>query len=174
MTIAPRRSPIRAGRRAPVFVLAVLLVAALAPGAASATQPVRILLPPTDPVVYSGPCDFDVLVESTKEKVTLKEWTDEDGSVRITFTGQYQSRVTNLESGASLDLSLSGPGHIRIAPDGSLIEARGTGRWGILNLGVEPGLFVASGNFTLSYATLAEFLSSARGHVTDLCAELSA
>ena len=174
MTITLRRSPIQAGWRAAVSVLAVLLVAALAPGAAAAAQPVRILLPGTDPVVFSGPCDFDVLVESTKEKVTLKEWTDEDGSVRITFTGQYQSRVTNLESGAFVDLSLTGPGHIRIAPDGSLIEARGTGRWGILNLGVEPGLFVASGNFTLSYATLAEFLSSARGHVTDLCAELSA
>ena len=173
MTIASRRSPVQAARRAAVSLLAVLLVAALAPGAASATQPVRILLPATDPVVYSGTCDFDVLVESIKEKATLKEWTDEDGSVRLTLTGQVQLRVTNLESGASLDLSLSGPGHIRFAPDGSLIEARGTGRWGILKLGVEPGLFVASGNFTLTYATLAEFFSNAQGHVTDLCAELS-
>jgi hypothetical protein len=173
MTIAMRCSPFQARRRLSVALLAVLLVAALAPGAASATQPVRIPLPGTDPFVYSGLCDFDVLVETIKEKATLKEWTDDDGSVRLTFTGQIQQRVTNLESGASLDLSLSGPGHIRFAPDGSLIEARGTGRWGIGISGAEPGLFVASGNFTLSYETLAEFLSSARGHVTDLCAELS-
>jgi hypothetical protein len=173
MTIATRRSPMQAARRAPVSLLAVLLVAAVAPGAASANQPLRILLPATDPFVLSGPCDFDVLVESTKEKATLKEWTDEDGSVRLTVTGQIQQRLTNLESGASVELSLSGPGHYRFAPDGSLIEMRGTGRWGIAIFGVEPGLYVASGNFALSYETLAEFLSGARGQVTDLCAELS-
>jgi hypothetical protein len=90
-----------------VAALAAVLVTVLAAGAASAGQPAR------EPLFSEGfdlpnNCSFPVFIEVTanKEYVTFFQ----DG--RIQITGKLFVAVTNVDSGESIDLNISGPARI--------------------------------------------------------------
>jgi hypothetical protein len=148
-------------------VLAASVVPAMA-GGKPTTDPV----PFPDGIVLPGGvfCDFDVEVTSTRNDEKVKTFpADADGSVRQITTGQLRIRATNLASGASVDLNISGPIHSRIAVDGTTTSVL-LGR----SVPVQPPGFIVSTGRVVQVTNpdgSSEILSK-RGGSTDVCALL--
>ena len=66
-----------------------------------------------------GVCSFDVLQEVTTNKEFIKTFADG----RQLITGAFRVRVTNLDTDASLDLNIPGPGRVTENSDGSVTLA---------------------------------------------------
>jgi hypothetical protein len=99
-----------------VLMLGLALAAALlVPSVAAADQPIREGLPAED-FTIEGSCTFDVDVQilANNELIT----TFSDG--RQLITGALFVRLTNVETGKSIDLNISGPGFITPHEDGSV------------------------------------------------------
>jgi hypothetical protein len=148
-----------------ISAVALALAALVAAAAALAAPPVR------EPLLFEeflaeDSCSFPVLIEVTanKEYVTFFD----DG--RILVTGKLFVRVTNLDTGTSLDLNISGPATIT---DTEVIRGRG-----LLILFPQdadgPGLLLTSGRVVLIRAEDG-FIANAtfKGQVVDLCAALA-
>lgn len=146
--------------------VATALVALLAATAASAGKPVR------EPLFLEGfelpkVCAFPVFIEITanKEFVTFFE----DG--RIHVTGKLFARLTNLDSGESLDLNISGPA--LISPDSERIHGRGLFILFPEDVG-GPGLVLTTGRLDIIRGEdgfVDEF--DLRGRSVDVCAALA-
>jgi hypothetical protein len=96
-------------RRTLAIMAAGALVLALA-GPAAATKPERVAVPQGD-FVISGFCAFDVLVEPLASKTFNTTFFDRDGNpTRDHGTGRLVVRMTNIDSGRSIELNISGPG----------------------------------------------------------------
>jgi hypothetical protein len=142
-------------------VLAVLVAAAAALAAPPTREPLFL-----EDFVVEDACSFPVLIEVTanKEYVTLFD----DG--RILITGKLFARVTNLDTGTSLDLNISGPVTVT---DREVIRGRG-----LLILFPQdvdgPGLLLTSGRVVLIRAEDG-FIANAtfKGRTVDLCAALT-
>jgi hypothetical protein len=153
------------GRRTVTFV-AVALLTVLATGAAGAAQPIR------EPLViededFNNLCAFPVRLEITANKEYVKFFSDG----RILVNGKLFVRITNLDSGESLDANVSGPAHI------TLVSERGAGR-GIFLLFPEdvggPGIILGTGRVDIvrgedGFITELEI----KGTTFDVCAALA-
>jgi hypothetical protein len=145
-----------------VASLVLLFAATTAFGAKPIREPVFF-----EDFVAEDVCPFPVLIETTanREFVTIFS----DGRVQV--TGQLFARVTNLESGESLDIHISGPA--LIAP-----EERIFGR-GLFILFPEdvtgPGLILTAGRIDVIRGEDG-FIDDlvVRGHTGDLCEALAA
>jgi hypothetical protein len=134
---------------------------------ASADKPIRepIFL---DDIELSGFCAFPVLLEVTANKEFVTFFSDG----RLHVNGKLFARVTNLSTGKSLDLNISGLAVI--SPD----SERGLGR-GLLLLfpgdAGGPGLVLTTGRVDIIRAEngLIENLTI-RGRSVDICAALAA
>ena len=145
---------------------------------AAANPPTKEPLPAA-PFTVTGKCDFDVLIEPLTNKEVLTTFFDKEGNERFfLITGSLKERLTNLSTGKSVDLNISGPLQLIPQPDGSQIVITLGAALYIFEPGVAPNLpllalihgrtvaeFDAAGNFTLL---------SVRGHVEDVCAALAA
>jgi hypothetical protein len=150
-----------------------LVCALVVPATAVASPPSHDPVPSSD-FVLSGVCSFDVGVHFTKQME--KAVTFSDGS--FTVTGQYKATLTNLASGASVDLNIPGPGKYSVADDGTgTINL--TGPWvififpGQLGPGSAGELLYTTGKGTfIQHPDGSVTFVHEQGTTTDLCAAL--
>lgn len=147
-----------------VLVAAALLFLAWTTTAASDGKPIR------EPVffedfVVENVCPFPVLIETTANKEFVTIFED-----RILVTGKLFTRLTNLETGESLELNISGPATIS---ETEVLRGRG-----LLILFPEdaggPGLVLTAGRVELIRGEdgfIAEMSTS--GRTVDVCAALA-
>lgn len=147
-----------------VLVAAALLFLAWTTTAASDGKPIR------EPVffedfVVENVCPFPVLIETTANKEFVTIFED-----RILVTGKLFTRLTNLETGESLELNISGPATIS---ETEVLRGRG-----LLILFPEdaggPGLVLTAGRVELIRGEdgfIAEMSTS--GQTVDVCAALA-
>ena len=170
-------------RRAFAFFAALGLVLTLAAPAAAKGKPEIIRLEPTvlDEAFLAGTCDFraELVDTSTNGKVMLFPMA-EDGSQLIRSTGGYVSTLTNLDTGASMeihyyskiDFDVQADGTQRIHSSGSVFVYVYEGD--VLSV-FDPGLYLVTGSMRSvagpdGFALAPE---QVRGKVLDLCAALS-
>jgi len=162
-------------RRILTILVTAIGFAILAPPV-GAGPPSRALLPVPEDSIRDDLCAFPV--EFQFLQWGAKSTTHEDGTgtlVTIT-TGVAKVRLTNLDSGESLDLNISGTGMLRVRPDSSFVFT-GNGPW--LFSDVPPGLglpplFWTSGHFQVNADTQGNLVSFERvGSLVDLCEALA-
>jgi hypothetical protein len=164
-------------------IAAAVVAAASIAGAGQAlanNDPHRVFLP-TDPfTIPTGVCDFPVHVDVPVNKEYAKVTTLPDGSTLLKITGALRYVVTNVDTGKSITLNVSGPGRVLLPASGSIVsvDSRGRGMFWVTNgadFGV-PNLMYASGPVTyetdFSNDTMTA-LDRAPSHAVDLCAVLS-
>jgi len=147
-------------------VASVALAALVVATAASAEKPIRE--PVLDDIDLEDLCAFPVLLEVTANKEYVTFFSDG----RIHVNGKLFVRVTNLDTGESLDLNISGPAVI--SPD----SERGVGRGLLLLRPGEaggPGLVLTTGrvDFIRAEDGFIENLTI-RGRSVDICTALAA
>ena len=156
MTLRPRSLIATAG-----CVLAVLIAATAALAAPPTREPLVL-----DDFVAENVCSFPVLIEATANKEFVTFFADG----RILVTGKLFVRLTNLDSGTSLDLNISGPVTITEA---EVIRGRG-----LLILFPEdaggPGLVLTAGRVVLVRGEDG-FIANAtyQGRTVDVCSALA-
>lgn len=159
--------------RRSLVLLVVAVTAALVIPAASATQPVKEFLP-FEGAELPGICPFTVQIDVLANKEYSKTFSDG----RMLITGVFKIRLTNLESGKSMDANISGQGVFRFHEDGSA-TLHAHGRWlffffpGQLGPG-EPGqMFLNSGRVILNQGPEGDEIVKRTGHMRDVCAALA-
>jgi hypothetical protein len=103
-----------------VVLATVVALGLLVPATVLAQKPTRDPLP-AGPVTVSGSCSFDVLVEIVENKEFITVFS----SGKTIITGQLFLRVTNLSTGKTMLLNVSGPGINNLA-DTSTFNLSGT------------------------------------------------
>jgi hypothetical protein len=141
-------------------------LAIFAGSAAHGAQPIR------DPLViedadFDNLCQFPVRIEITANKEYVKFFSDG----RLLVNGKLFVRITNLDSGAAMDVNISGPANVTLASE------RNMGR-GILLLFPEdaggPGLFLNTGRLDVIRGEDGFITNyTVRGTSVDVCAALS-
>lgn len=161
-----------------VACLIVLGVSALvlgSAGIASAAQPIRFVFP--QPTFTSDCGTFPILIElEGSEKRTV--FLDANGNVtRVLFTYPLgRVTVTNLDSetGKSISVSLSGPLHIDVTPDGNVYRLVGAWLFDFNPETGEAGWFLAKGQLSETEDSSGVVTDrSWHGHVEDVCAMLA-
>lgn len=160
-------------KRPAVVLLLTLLALVAAASSALAAKPTHERIP-IDDVFVDESCGFPVEIHQTGFLIA-KEWVDEDGTIRrFEAYPQLKATHTNLVTGESIRVNISGPAHITERPDGSFTLV-GTGNWGwdVHPDTGEPGLFLTSGRFVFSVDAQGNESFSRVGRLTDLCAKLA-
>ena len=166
--------------RSLVAVLLVLL-ALLPASAALADKPTREPLPAPEPLEFAAGevCAFPVRIEAVDSKNKAVTFTDEDGNpVRQIITGTLRMRVTNLATGESLVVNVSGPGFLTFTADGLATVTLGGRGLLFLRAGIDAppaGVFLVSGRLVLAIGPAGEVteIVSRTGQLQDLCAALA-
>ena len=119
-------------------------------------------------------CSFGLSFEVVENNVVETFFADG----RLQFTGHFVSRITNLTSGASIEVNTSGPGTLVLNEDGSASGfARGNSIF-ILFAGLDvggPALLHTNGRVDFTFAAEGGISSlETHGNVTDLCEALAA
>ena len=140
------------------------------------------------PIIEPGPsttlqfragevCEFPVSVETIVNQSLQKVFLDASGEPeRIILTGQVILRLTNLETGASIDVNASGPALIIPHDDGSIsLVGHGRGvQWFTPANEEGPALLLILGRATLDISATGEISNfTAVGTTQDLCAALA-
>ena len=154
--------------RRPLFVVcAVAFVAIFAGSAAHGAQPIREPLVIED-ADFDNLCKFPVRIEITANKEYVKFFSDG----RLLVNGKLFVRITNLDTGKSMDVNISGPANVTPTSE------RNMGR-GILLLFPEdaggPGLFLNTGRLDVIRGEDGFITNyTVRGTSVDVCAALTA
>jgi hypothetical protein len=91
----------------------------------SAARPDRAPSPSPDGIVDET-CGFPIEVRFPTDRGVMTTFFDRDGNVtRIQVTGHLVATLTNIETGESVTVNISGPGRL-VFPSGELTA---TGRW---------------------------------------------
>lgn len=137
-------------------------------------------LSPSSPITAPAGvrCAFAVHIEQSVDGVRTRVLaTYPDGSVKQReFVGPLVDTVTNMATGASLDVNASGHATIDYNPDGSQ-----TWNWaGPVLMGFAaghsnhaPGLYLLTGHYTVDISASSRTVRAASGTELDLCAALS-
>jgi hypothetical protein len=150
-----------------VFMTGLALAAALlVPSVAAADQPIREGLPAED-FTIEGSCAFDVDVQI----LVNNEFITTFSNGRQLITGALKVRLTNVETGKSIDLNISGPGFITPHEDGS-VTFELSGRSLVFDLGL---LELTSGPAILEFDPAGNLVSYTKtsAATVDLCAVLA-
>lgn len=109
-----------------LIMLALGLAIVSVPSTASAGKPVKEFFP-SDPVTVEDVCNFPVLLDPIINQEYGKSFFDEEGTLeRQIVTGRYVVEVTNLDSGESMTVNVSGPVFFTFTDD--TLTVRLTGR----------------------------------------------
>src|SRR4051794_30485302 len=155
------------------LIAAVVLAAAIVPTAA-AVPPAREPVPsPVDEIIPAGlKCSFPLGVQLLTNRE--KSLTFANGSQLV--TGTLKLRLTNADTGESLDVNASGPG--RLTVDGDLLHVKQLG--GSLQIiGVAeaggPGAIFTNGHvvYDIDLTTGHSLFLDVRGRLVNLCDELA-
>jgi hypothetical protein len=158
----------------PALLGASLLFALASPVLAGGKPTIEPVPFPEEGILLPGGvfCGVDVFVEAIKNtEKALTFPADEDGNVLQIITGQLWITATNVATGDSVVLNISGPYKVLIRPDGTL-DITFFGR----SVPVQPpGFIVTSGRvvYVIHPDGSSEILSQ-RGGSTDVCALLGA
>jgi hypothetical protein len=142
-------APGRRAQRRPLIsstILAALILGAALP--ARAVPPIHFPFPTSD-ILITGDCDFDIQTHVTMDKARSTVFFDRDGNVvRQNVTGVLKETVTNVETGETMSLNLSGHATFYFNEDGS-IDLVGEGQWLLFNIANRPGeTLFTQGHFT--------------------------
>ena len=99
--------------RIPLALIAATATALVIPAFAGGAKPEKVPLP-FEPFTIEGSCDFPVAVDALQNKAKGLAFANGVFSV----TGKFFVRLTNTESGETLDLNISGPVRISSLADG--------------------------------------------------------
>jgi hypothetical protein len=150
-----------------IFVIGLAVAAALlVPSVAAADKPIREGLPSED-ITIQGSCTFDVDLHVLVNKEFITTFSDG----RQLVTGRLVVRLTNVDTGKSIDLNISGPGFITPHEDGS-VTFQLSGR----SLIYLPGLLeLTSGPVILEFDPAGNLVSYTKTSAAtiDLCAVLA-
>jgi hypothetical protein len=154
-------------------VVAALGLAAVAP-AAIAGQPTIERIPFEDHAV-SQACGFPVQLDATGTALDIS-YTDELGNFHVFEAGpQVKETMTNLVTGKTIVVNISGPGQRTFGADGSFTLV-GTGLWSWTRVNpatLAPGIFLTQGRFVLSISASGVRTFTSTGTTIDLCAQLA-
>ncbi len=169
----------RRGWRAvlPLALLALLLT----PTIALADKPTREVLPAPESFRFAAGevCAFPVLIEFPESKNKAVTFTDDSGNpVRQIITGKLRARVTNLATGESLAVNVSGPAFLTFTESGLATVTLGGRGLLFLRAGIDAppaGIFLVSGQLVLAIGPEGEVteIVSRTGQIQDLCAALA-
>ncbi len=157
-------------RRVAAGVLCTVLVLFVGP-AASANKP-AIQRTPVDDEFVDDSCGFDVDVHTTGFVVDIL-WTAADGSVRdFQAFPQGNQVITNVETGTSITVNISGPAHVAVTAGGTAtLVGTGNWSWGGNPLTGEDGIFLTRGRFVMSLNT--GLVTDFTGDLVGLCSRLA-
>jgi hypothetical protein len=92
-----------------LIVLGAVLATVMVPSVAWADKPLKEFFP-ADPVTVEDVCDFPLLLDPIINQEYIKSFFDEEGNLeRQIVTGRFVVEVTNLDSGESQTVNVSGP-----------------------------------------------------------------
>jgi hypothetical protein len=161
-------------KRLAILAAAAALAAGGLAAGASASKPAREpqQLPPGTTIDLDGICSFRAQIVV----LTSKAYTLTFGNGSQISTGQLFARVTNLDSGKSLDLNVSGPGFGAV--DSNVFTLSGRSLLFLFPGDLGPGspglLVLTSGPVVLTLTeTGVVTVDMTSASVTDLCAALS-
>jgi hypothetical protein len=160
-------------RLAVALALALPMMVVAAPSALAA-KPTIQRVPINDTFVDTS-CGFPVEVHATGFMITI-QWVDADGTTHtIGAFPQAKNTLTNLDTGTTITVNVSGPAKITEGADGSFTLV-GTGLWGWGNNPEtgEPGQFLTAGRFVVSIDAAGNESFQIVGTITDLCPQLAA
>ena len=154
-------------------VLALTVVVALCAAAMASADPgTRTPAAPFDDVTVAG-CGFDVLVETVEWKVVSTTFSNNASPVVEIDTGVAKVRLTNLETGESIAVNISGPRVVKVFSDGSVVLAD-EGPWIHWDLPGLPAIFQTLGRVTITIDAAGNVTIDGNGRIVDLCAPLAA
>jgi hypothetical protein len=154
-----------------LLTLPALLLAAPSAQAAPPTHHTEAI----DDTFIDESCGFPLQIHDTGIIIII-EWVRPDGTIRTFLAApEVETTMTNLSTGKSITVRFSGPAHITDNPDGSFTLV-GTGLWGWGHNPEtgEPGQFLTSGRFELSFDAAGNESFQIVGQITNLCQELAA
>ena len=160
-------------------VLLVTLAVLLAAPSAQAAQPTVERFPVNDQGIDEETCGFPIETTITGSVVAIswfEEGADQDGRVLyIAADPQLKLTMTNLDTGETITLNISGPVHVNATADGGVVVLE-TGLWarGENPETGESGLFQTAGLLRITIDAEGNESFQFVGRVTDLCAELAA
>lgn len=132
-------------------------------------KPDREYLEP-ETFVVEGACEFPVEIADLKVRFKETIWERPDGTVVLIGNGQWLTRLTNLETGTSITVSISGPELIAFGDEG--VSDIGTGAW--LQWGFEDGgMYLTHGRFEWVGDSIEEVVATLHGQSVNLCPRLS-
>jgi hypothetical protein len=162
-------------RRGLLLALTVFIALAVAP-AASATKPVRDIIPGQKDVVIDDQCAFAVLAHVEGREI-ITTFIDKEGNPvkQIGIFPGNTLTLTNVETGRSVTVVATGPYHARVEPDGSgSVLIAGHGPFLPNPVTGEPGIWYLSGRVKATFDAQGNVTSvDATGTLVDLCAQLS-
>ena len=157
-----------------VVVAVVGLFAALIVPAAFAGQPTIQRIPYEDHFV-SESCGFPVQNDVTGTALDIS-YTDALGNLHSIQAGpQFKQTMTNLVTGTTIVVNISGPAKLTFGADGSFTQV-GTGNWTWMRgdpATLTPGTFLTQGRFVLSISASGVRTCTSPGNTIDLCAQLA-
>jgi hypothetical protein len=160
-------------KRLTPFCFLVMLVPFFLVPHALAAKPSIHRIPIDDEFVLEDQCVFPVNVDATGILVDIV-FTDEDGTVHeFQAYPQYKAVLTNLDTGESITLNLSGPASFTFNPDGSF-TLKGTGNWLWFPHPAtgDPGIFQTAGHVILSVDAEGNASWTLSGRIVDVCSQL--
>lgn len=160
-------------RRVLISLITLTTFILVTAGPAAAVPPKHEPVPTPDDFIISE-CGFDLLLHVLVNKEILTTFYDQEGNVvRQHISGALKIRLTNVGTGESQDLNISGPGTYTFPPDGS-VQLVGTGGW--LNVfSNRPGeVLFTQGRFEATFTPEGEvILTDPAPNETDMCDVLS-
>ena len=160
-----------------LLLLSTLLIVLAVASAASANKPTREIVPGQADVVFTDQCGFPVLGHIEGGEI-ITTFTDKAGTAvkQITVFPGNKATLTNLVTGKSITLPLTGSSSARLQPDGSVLyAATGHGLFAPNPVTGEPGIWYLSGRGTVGMDAAGNLTSppAASGKLVNLCARLA-
>jgi hypothetical protein len=156
-----------------LVVFGAAIVLALGGQPARAAAPERIPIPPFHDIFKAGVvCPFSVAVDQLKMNETLTVLSNG----RVFLTGNSVQRVTNLDTGNSVVLNVSGPFTLTTAGGVDTFTARGRNLWtfpaGALGPGQPASLLLTTGLAIYTQSATGITFSHTGGTTENLCETL--
>ena len=158
----------------PVVLALTVVVALCAAATASANSPTRTPVPPIADNIDPA-CGFDVLVDFVESEwnVVSSTFSNAASPVVEIDTGVAKVQLTNLETGKTIAVNISGPQIVKVFSDGSVVIAE-EGPWIHHNVPGLPGIFQTRGRVTITIDAAGNVTIDGNGRLVDLCAALAA
>ena len=162
----------RRANRLGIIVALTVVVALCAAATASADPPPRTSTSLPDDNIDPA-CGFDVLVDYLESNFVSKTFSNPASPVVEIDTGVAKMQLTNLETGKTIAVNISGPQVVKVFSDGTVVFSD-VGPWLFNEVPGLPGIFLSEGRVTIAIDAAGNVTSDGNGRIVDLCAALAA